>query len=62
MLDCKELEARIVVVVRTTPDFAASNSQGSGLGLGTVEDDMVRHRDAPVEDNWVAERSPSLYH
>ena len=61
MLGYKELEAR-VVVVRTTSDCAASNSQGFGLGLGTVEDDMVRHRDAPVEDSSVVERSPDLYH
>ena len=62
MLDCKELEARIVVAVCTTPDCAVSNSQGFGLGLGTVEGDMGQHRDAPMEDSSVAERSPNLYH
>ena len=61
MFDCKELEARNFVV-STTPDCAASNCQDFGSGLGTVGDDMVRHQDAPVEDNSVAERSPNLYH
>ena len=60
MLDCKELEARIVVVVCSTPDCAGSNSQGFGSGRETVG--MVRHRDAPVEDSSVAARSPNWYH